>query len=660
MLRVSIQSESKHLLGENFFRLVREVSNLKFLLILGIITLLEFYEMPPSYRRVSLLLLLWSAASAMAFGQWTNVPLNDLSAFKPTQLNWSVAGKVSANPFQKHNLEASTGTGILVNKNNEAYKAPLITAFEHGDIDIELEVMMPAQSNSGLYFMGRYEIQLLDSWGAMKPAFSDIGGIYQRWDNSKPENERGYEGKAPRQNAGRAPGIWQKFEISFSAPVFDKSGKKIKNATFNKVVLNNTVIHEHVAVSGPTRGAMFDDEKPFGPLMIQGDHGPVAFRNIRYRNFNSLPVLLENLSFNVYRGNLDKWGSWANRKVDASGKATLLDDRLAGANDDYAILFKGTIKVPEDRNYKFTTRYEGSAQLLIDGKPIIDSIKARRYWTKREGSMFLSTGNHSIEVQLHKKEPKQKPALDIYVEAENLRPQRLSDPKAALPESPTPPYIKAPEGEAEVFRGFAMHNGKTLPYAGAIGFQKGYHAMVNLNNASLLKLWKGNFVDVVGMWHSRGSNQVMYPASGALEFADVPSVSPMANKDAAWPDTTGADSFKFKGYKFKKGMPIIDYQVFGYQVSDQFSPLEKSLGLLRNLTVQTDGSKAAVLLARAKSITSIGQGVYLLDGPGCYVHFTDSNTQKAMLRSTANGMELIVPLAEKVTTPQLVQYRIEW
>jgi hypothetical protein len=58
------------------------------------------------------------------------------------------------------------------------------------------------------------------------------------------------------------------------------SGKKTANAMFVKVVHNGVLIHENVEVTGPTRASLFGDEKPIGPLMLQGDHGPVAYRNL--------------------------------------------------------------------------------------------------------------------------------------------------------------------------------------------------------------------------------------------------------------------------------------------------------------------------------------------------------------------------------------------
>ena len=68
--------------------------------------------------------------------------------------------------------------------------------------------------------------------------------------------------------------------MSYSdAPQFDRDGKKIAHAVIVKVTHNGRVVHENVELSGPTRGGQ--PEKAVGPLRLQGDHGPVAFRNIR-------------------------------------------------------------------------------------------------------------------------------------------------------------------------------------------------------------------------------------------------------------------------------------------------------------------------------------------------------------------------------------------
>ena len=91
------------------------------------------------------------------------------------------------------------------------------------------------------------------------------------------------EVEPPGQVASRRPGEWQSYHIWFRAPRFDATGKKIENARFIKVTHNGQVIHENVEVPRPTCAALALDEKPKGPLMLQGDHGPVAYRNLRIK-----------------------------------------------------------------------------------------------------------------------------------------------------------------------------------------------------------------------------------------------------------------------------------------------------------------------------------------------------------------------------------------
>ena len=143
---------------------------------------------------------------------------------------------------------------------------------------VHLEFMVPTKSNSGVYLMGQYEIQVRDSWGKKKLKYGDNGGIYQRWDENR--QPKGYEGTAPMVNASLEPGKWQSFDIVFRAARFDKDGKKIANAKFEKVMHNGVLIHENVELTGPTRGSRYPVDIPYGPLRIQGDHGSVAYRNI--------------------------------------------------------------------------------------------------------------------------------------------------------------------------------------------------------------------------------------------------------------------------------------------------------------------------------------------------------------------------------------------
>ncbi|MHC4172888.1 MAG: family 16 glycoside hydrolase [Planctomycetota bacterium] len=203
---------------------------------------------------------------------------DDFSAWRGNTGQWEIVGDTFVNPENEKLLSSKPGAGIIMN-GPTGKTSNVLSKAEFGDVRAHIESMVPKGSNSGVYFMGRYEIQVLDSWGEGEPKYSDCGGIYQRWDDNR--NPKGYEGHRPRVNASRPPGRWQTFDVIFRAPRFDGKGHKITNARFEKVVHNGIVVHSDVELTGPTRASTYNDEKSVGPLMLQGDHGPVAYRNIR-------------------------------------------------------------------------------------------------------------------------------------------------------------------------------------------------------------------------------------------------------------------------------------------------------------------------------------------------------------------------------------------
>jgi hypothetical protein len=164
----------------------------------------------------------------------------------------------------------SNGNQLINNTPAHGESLDLYSEAVHGDAIITLEVMVPKESNSGIYVMGEYEVQVLDSYGNdANPGSGDMGAVYGAQPPSKPKY--------------RAPGEWNTYEIHWQAPRFDAQGKKTGNAKFLKVILNGVTIHENLEMPGPTPGGVDGREKPKGPLMFQGNHGAVAYRNIQIR-----------------------------------------------------------------------------------------------------------------------------------------------------------------------------------------------------------------------------------------------------------------------------------------------------------------------------------------------------------------------------------------
>jgi hypothetical protein len=150
-----------------------------------------------------------------------------------------------------------------------------------GDCHLHIEWAAPAEvkghsqgrGNSGVFLMGKYEIQVLDSYDNVTYADGHTGAIYGQY--------------APLVNAARAPGMWQSYDILFIAPRFE--GDKLVSPAYATVLHNGVVIHYHQAIQGPTGHkivASYDEpHAPTGPISLQ-DHGDL----VRYRNIWVRPI----------------------------------------------------------------------------------------------------------------------------------------------------------------------------------------------------------------------------------------------------------------------------------------------------------------------------------------------------------------------------------
>jgi hypothetical protein len=195
--------------------------------------------------------------------------------------DWLRAGDAEPDPKNPARLVAKDGNAVIVNGATGKTRN-LLTKQDFGDLEAHFEFKVPKGSNSGVKLEGLYEIQIHDSFGIATPKATHSGGIYPRAE-MLPRYHHIDEGTPPRVNAAKKAGEWQTLDLVFRAPRFDSDGKKIKNARFDKVVLNGQVIHEDVELLTATGHAWKLKEIPSGPLLLQGDHGPVAFRKIRVR-----------------------------------------------------------------------------------------------------------------------------------------------------------------------------------------------------------------------------------------------------------------------------------------------------------------------------------------------------------------------------------------
>ena len=208
----------------------------------------------------------------------------DFGAWEDPSPLWTTGGDAHIDPADPKRLAADPGSGVIIS--GIKAKTPNLTSKrDFGDVEFHCEFMVPKGSNSGMKLQAVYEIQIFDSYGTDKPLDgASCGGIYPRAE-PKPKYHHIDDGYPPRTNASKPPGEWQTLDVIFQAPRVDGDGKKTADARFVKVVLNGELIHDDVVVPCPTGNNWTKPARPTGPILLQGDHGPVAFRNVRARDW---------------------------------------------------------------------------------------------------------------------------------------------------------------------------------------------------------------------------------------------------------------------------------------------------------------------------------------------------------------------------------------
>jgi hypothetical protein len=185
-----------------------------------------------------------------------------------TLKNWTSGnGKPTKWKLVDGALESVRGGGYLQSKQ------------EFGSCRLHVEFATPSEAkgsgqgrgNSGVFLMGQYEIQVLDSYKNITYPDGQCGALYGR--------------AKPLVNASRGPGEWQTYDVTFHRPIFNKAGDVTRKAKFH-VIHNGHVIHDNLELSGGTgwRGphsiSEYKKHGDKGPLKMQ-DHGnPVRFRNV--------------------------------------------------------------------------------------------------------------------------------------------------------------------------------------------------------------------------------------------------------------------------------------------------------------------------------------------------------------------------------------------
>jgi hypothetical protein len=202
-------------------------------------------------RTLALLTLALFGAGTLAFAA-----ASDETGFKPLFNGKDTSGWKLRNP-SGHNSWSVLPGGILKNTvENGVHGTDLLSEKKFKNFTVRYEYMTPDNSNSGFYLRGRHEIQILGDHSAGQASKTCNGSLYNF--------------KAPDQFVTKPAGEWQTVEATMT-------GDRIT------VIMNGVKIHDNVVCDKGTGGQVDDNVKEPGPVLLQGDHGTVSFRNIRIK-----------------------------------------------------------------------------------------------------------------------------------------------------------------------------------------------------------------------------------------------------------------------------------------------------------------------------------------------------------------------------------------
>lgn len=606
----------------------------------------------------------------------TPLEFKDMAEFNEQSGNWFIVGDVWMDPAVdvSHTPEPGSsnkrkgkkqkqedipqavhyqeGTGILLNINDATRKSNLVSNWEHGDIYLEMEVMVPKGSNSGLYLQGRYEIQLEDSWGIANPKFSNMGGIYRNWEEAP---EKSYMGKAPLANAAKAPGLWQKLAVSFQAPKFDASGKKISNARIISADLNGVRIHDNVEIPLPTGGPIENNEVAKGPIMIQGDHGPIAVRGMKYRHMRLSEVELSDLEYSFFPGNFEDIDDFSQKKPTKTGKSEILTYEVDDVEQLFGLIYKGRISIPEDNDYTFRLAAGGDARLYVNGEKITEG--GGRIGT---GSINLEKGSYPIEIFYNRNITWVAPKLGVFVESPGTysKPLHAYTSFPQYEEVPSAILVRPAHG-TKLLRAFLDFKGdrrKRLTHTIAVGEQGKAHYIYDLQGGNLVCVWRGDFIDATPMWNSRGDGS--FRPLGLVQYLiSQPSLAILENENEAFPEQSNEEDFRGKGYELEEatGRPVFKYLYKGTEVEDKIYPGENNGMVTREIAFKNieGNQKLHLKIAEGESISQMPNGDYEIGDKQFYLKV--SSSAKPIVRQQGEKSELILPIDGNP-----VKYSIIW
>jgi hypothetical protein len=187
-------------------------------------------------------------------------------------------------------------------------------------------------------------------------------------------------------------------------------------------------------------------------------------------------------------------------------------------------------------------------------------------------------------------------------------------------------------------------------HAVSVGSPAQVHYTYDLDNGTVLQVWRGGFLDTTPMWNNRGNGRSR--PLGTVQHFGKPAftIARLASPASAWVADTAGSSYRPKGYVLdEQDRPTFRYLIYGATVTDAVRVLDNGQGLRREINVQNGPADLYARLAAGATIEPLANGMYLVDGKSYYLQLEEAGGAKPVIRDANGGKELVVPVRGKLS-----------
>ncbi|MGY3212052.1 hypothetical protein [Mucilaginibacter sp. HD30] len=213
---------------------------------------------------------------------------------------------------------------------------------------------------------------------------------------------------------------------------------------------------------------------------------------------------------------------------------------------------------------------------------------------------------------------------------------------------PDPVYIDATENI--LVRSFIdLPVGGRVTHSVNVGSPTTVHYTYDMDKGAIVVVWRGDFLNASSMWIERGDGSSRVRGKATYFGKPALTLAKLSSDQATWIADTAGTGYKPKGYKLDDaGLPTFMYQLNGAKISDASKVLANGEGIQRQVTAQSATTGMYARLAAGKQIIKLSDSLFSINDKAYQIRLDDSQA-KPIIRTLADGQELLVPFQSKLT-----------